>query len=143
MMLARRNNQINLWDEFFKDSFFADSFGRGSSSFMQTDVVEHDNSYQLNMELPGYAREEIKAELKDGYLTIAAEHNENREEKDDNGNYIRRERYSGACRRSFYVGEDIRQEDIGASFRDGVLQLSIPKSQPQEISQKPQYIAIE
>lgn len=143
MMLARRNNQYSLWDEFFKDPLFGNSFGMSSSSLMQTDVVEHDNNYRLSMELPGYAKEDIHAELKDGYLTISAEHNECKDEKDDKGSYIRRERYSGACRRSFYVGEDIRQEDIEASFRDGVLQLSIPKSQPQAVSRSPQYIAIE
>ena len=104
-----------------------------SSSLMKTDVKEFDDRYEMGLDLPGYKKEDISAELKDGYLTVNASHDENNDEKDDNGKYIRRERYSGKCTRSFYVGEDVKQEDIKASFEDGVLTLVIPK-----IEAKPQ-----
>ncbi|MDR2045311.1 MAG: Hsp20/alpha crystallin family protein [Clostridium sp.] len=144
MMLTRRNhNNYNLWDEFFNDPFFRNPFSNEKSSFMQTDILEKEDQYQLNIELPGFRKEDIHAELKDGYLTILAERNENKEDKDEKGNYIRRERFSGSCKRSFYVGEQIRQEDIGANFKDGILALSVPKAQPKSIEEKAKYIPIE
>ena len=84
------------------------------------------------MDLPGYDKEDVKAQLKDGYLTITAQKNTNNEEKDEQGNYIRRERYCGKCSRSFYVGDSIKEEDIKASFNNGILELTFPK----EVSQK-------
>lgn len=143
MMLARRNNGYNLWDELFTDPFFRNPFNSEKSSFMQTDIVEKDNHYQLNIELPGFNKENIHAKLKDGYLTISAERNEDHDEKDEKGNFIRRERFSGSCQRSFYVGEQIRQEDITASFQDGILSLSVPKEQPKAIEEASRYIPIE
>ncbi len=130
MLLANRVNQ--LFDEFFNDSFFNDSFFHFTPLLeeglrMKTDVQEKNGSYMIDMELPGYAKENIQAKLKDGYLTIMANHNENRDEKDTNGNFIRRERYVGSCQRSFYVGNNVKQEDIRAAFRNGILRLVIPK----------------
>lgn len=142
MMLARRNNNYNLWDELFTDPFFRNPFSTEKNSFMQTDIVEKDNEYQLNIELPGYQKENIQAELKDGYLTISAERKEDHDEKDDKGNFIRRERFSGSCQRSFYVGAQVRQEDISASFQDGVLSLTVPKAQPKAIDEANKYIPI-
>ena len=84
------------------------------------------------MDLPGYDKEDVKAQLKDGYLTITAQKNTNNEQKDEQGNYIRRERYCGKCSRSFYVGDSIKEEDIKASFNNGILELTFPK----EVSQK-------
>ena len=92
--------------------------------------------------MPGFEKGDIKAELKNGYLTISASSKKNNDEKDKEGKYIRRERYSGSCSRSFYVGEDIRQEDIKAKFEDGILRLSIPKKDAKEVETK-KTIAIE
>ena len=109
---------------------------------MSTDVKENDDTYELDIELPGYKKEDVHAELNNGYLTISASKNENRDEKDEKGNYIRRERYSGSCSRSFYVGENVKQEDIHAKFEDGVLKLVVPKEDKKKVEEK-KYIAIE
>lgn len=143
MMLARRNNGYNLWDELFNDPFFRNPLNSEKSSFMQTDIIEKDNHYLLNIELPGFRKEDIHAELADGYLTISATRDENHDETDEKGNFIRRERFSGSCRRSFYVGEQVRQEDISANFKDGVLALSVPKEQPKAVEEKKSFIPIE
>lgn len=95
------------------------------------------------MELPGYKKEDIKADLKDGYLTITASRNEAKEEHDSKGKCIRKERYTGSCNRSFYVGKELTQDDIKAAFSDGILRLSIPKEVPKAIEEQPRYIAIE
>jgi HSP20 family protein len=134
----------NLFDDFmsdpWKDSFFAaPSAGR---HLMSTDVKENDQSYELDIELPGYKKEDVKAELKNGYLTISASRNANNDEKDEKGNYIRRERYSGSCSRSFYVGEGVSQEDIHAKFENGILKLEVPKADAKKVEEK-RYIPIE
>lgn len=110
---------------------------------MKTDVRDDGTNYQLAIDLPGFKKEDIKAELKDGYLTIAANHEENKDEKDENGKFVRRERYTGSCRRTFYVGDNIKQEDIKAGFENGVLQLQFPKEAPKAVESTPQYIQIE
>jgi len=125
----------NLLDSFFDD--FArpvkrNTFriGTPSSSVMKTDVKETENAYELEIELPGYKKEDVKAELKDGYLTISALKTENQDEQDKNGNYIRRERYMGSASRSFYVGEIVEKNDIQAKFQDGILFVTVPKKEP-------------
>ena len=137
----------NLFDEFFNDPFFRtpDSvFGKREKNLLKTDVREKDGNYELVMDLPGYKKEDVKAQLENGYLTITASRGVNKDETDNEGNYIRRERYSGQCSRSFYVGENLKQEDIKAKFQDGILQLTFPKEdQRKVISQKDNYIAIE
>lgn len=138
-----RNRAFDLFDEMFKDPFFDRAFDNGTAQLMKTDVREKDNGYLVDVELPGYAKEDIKAELKDGYLTITANRNENKDEKDDNGRYIRRERYTGTCKRSFYVGENVKQEDIKAGFKDGILRIAVPKDVPKPIEEKPRFISIE
>ncbi len=95
---------------------------------MKTDIREEDGLYLMTMDLPGFSKEDIKAELKDGYLTIRAEKNEEKEENDENG-YVVRERHSGSCSRSFYVGEHVTEENVKAAFKDGVLSLSFPKEE--------------
>lgn len=92
---------------------------------MNTDIKENDNDYELTMNLPGVKKEDVTAELKDGYLTIHATSNQNKDEKDEDGKYIRRERYSGSCNRSFYVGDAVTEEDIKASFENGTLKMTI------------------
>jgi HSP20 family molecular chaperone IbpA len=143
MLLAKRNNNYNVWDDFFNDPFFSNPLSSEMSTFMHTDILEEDNHYALHIELPGFQKEDIKAELKDGYLTISAQRNDNHDEKDKKGNYLRRERFTGSCRRSFYVGDQIRQEDINANFKDGVLCLNVPKEAPKAVEEKAKYIAIE
>lgn len=109
---------------------------------MNTDIKETKDSYQLEMELPGYGKDEVHAEIKDGYLTVTAARNENNDKKDENGRYVRRERYTGTVTRSFYVGENIEPEDIHAKFENGILTLSIPKEVPKKEETK-RTIAIE
>ena len=109
---------------------------------MKTDIKEKDNSYEIDIDLPGFQKEEISANLENGYLTINASKGEQKEEKNENGVYIRRERYTGQCTRSFYVGDAIEQQDIKAKFENGILCLTIPKKEERKVEQK-KYIAIE
>lgn len=131
MKLVPRNNNLgfslfdNMFDDMFRDPFFANS--GLTTKLMKTDIQEKDNNYILDMDLPGYDKSDIKAQLKDGYLTITAQKNTSKEDKDEKGNYIRRERYCGKCSRSFYVGEGLKEEDIRASFNNGILELTFPK----------------
>lgn len=140
MLLANRN--YNLFDEMFKDPFFTRPFENSSTQIMKTDIHEKNGNYMIEMELPGYMKEDIKADLKDGYLTITASKNETKEEKDAKGNCIRKERYTGTCNRSFYVGEQVTQDDIHASFKDGILSLQVPKDIP-KVEDSPKLITIE
>ena len=114
-----------------------------SDSMMRTDVKEADGKYELAMDLPGFRKEDIKASLKDGYLTISAVTDRSDDKKDENGRYIRRERYSGSCSRSFYVGESVREEDIKAKFEDGTLTVLVPKEENEPKLEEDRYIAIE
>lgn len=124
------------------DDLFYDSFKDYSSvNAMRTDITEKDNQYLLNMELPGFKKEDIQMELRDGYLLVNATKNVDNEEKDSEGHIIRRERYSGSCSRNFYVG-DIRQEDIKASFANGELRISFPKDNVKQVEEK-KYITID
>ena len=110
---------------------------------MRTDVKDTDNGYEVTIDMPGVKKEDIKAELKDGSLTISAVSGYSNDEKDENGTYIRRERYSGSCSRSFYVGDAVTQEDIKAKFENGTLKLMIPKKQPAIQGEEKKYIQIE
>ena len=105
-------------------------------NMMKTDIREKDGNFILDMELPGFKKEDIQMELKEGYLTINASRNTNKEDKDDEGNIIRQERFSGTCTRSFYVGEDITHEDIKASFGNGELKVIVPKEAPKKVEEK-------
>ena len=140
MLLANRN--YNLFDEMFKDPFFTRPFENSSTQIMKTDIHDKDGNYMIEMELPGYEKEDIRADLKDGYLTITASKNETKEEKDAKGNCIRKERYTGTCNRSFYVGEQVTQDDIRAAFKDGILSLQVPKDMP-KVEDTPKLITIE
>ena len=140
MLLTNRG--FNLIDDMFNDPFFTTSYDRTSTQIMKTDIHEKDGNYMIALELPGYAKEDIKADLKDGYLTITAHKNETKEEKDAKGKCIHKERYTGTCNRSFYVGDEISQEDIKAAFKDGVLHLTFPK-EVQRQEEQPKLITIE
>ena len=145
MKLVPRNNNLgfslfdNMFDDMFRDPFFTSS---NTTKLMKTDIQEKDDKYILDMDLPGYDKEDIKAQLRDGYLTISAQKNTSNEDKDEKGNYIRRERYCGKCSRSFYVGDSIKEEDIKASFNNGILELTFPKEVPQK-EEEMKYITID
>lgn len=119
-------------DRLFDRSFFGrtpfNTYNEMKPASMKTDIREEDGLYLMSMDLPGFSKEDIRAELKDGYLTIHAEKKDEKEEKDDNG-YVVRERYSGSCSRSFYVGKHVTEENVKAAFQDGVLSLSFPKEE--------------
>lgn len=142
MMLNRRNYGYNLFDELFKDPFFTNSYEQNDTSLMKTDIQEKNDYYMLDIELPGYQKENVQAELKDGYLTITASRTEETS-SDDNSRYLRRERFAGTCKRSFYVGDQVEQEDIKAGFKDGILKICIPKEVPKKIEEKPTFIQID
>ena len=110
---------------------------------MKTDVKEKDDAYELDIELPGYSKDNVKAELKDGFLTVSATVEKNDDEKDKDGRYIRRERYSGSCSRSFYVGENVTEADIKAKFDNGILKISVPKIEAKPEVEQNHYVAIE
>ena len=133
----------DFFDDFMRDFPFYDDrdmkrmekklYGRHGKNVMKTDIQETDKNYILEMDLPGFSKDEVKVSLENGYLTISAATVLNKDEKEKkNGRYIRRERYAGACQRSFYVGENISQDDISAEFKHGILKLSIPKKEPAE-----------
>ena len=124
----------NLFDDFFSDPFEmmvpqgrSPLYGKHAKGLMKTDVRETDGSYELDVDLPGFKKDEIHVDLKDGYLTISAAKGLDKDESAKGGKYIRQERYAGACSRSFYVGETARPEDIAAKYEDGILRVSVPK----------------
>ena len=130
--------------EFEKEMFPEKSplYGKHAKNMMKTDVRETDDSYEVDIDLPGFKKDEINAKLEDGYLTISAAKGLDKDEKDKKGKYIRKERYAGAMSRSFYVGEGVTQEDIKAKYEDGILRLSVPKKEAKAVENK-KYIAIE
>lgn len=133
----------SLFGENMLDDFLGMPFGSRQHQMMSTDVKETDNGYEVIMDLPGFSKEDVKGELKDGYLIISASRNSSNDTKDEEGRFIRRERYSGSCSRSFYVGEAVTLEDIKAKFEDGTLRFSIPKSDPKKAIEQSRYITIE
>ncbi len=151
MLLPSANTLNSIFGESLFDDFF-DDFARpmrmtsrfnSTNGIMRTDVKESDAGYELDIDLPGCKKENVKAELKNGYLTINAETSQNNDQKDENGKYIRRERYYGTCSRSFYVGEEVQQEDIKARFEDGILKVSVPKKEAKPVIEESKYIQIE
>ena len=140
----------NLFDDDWMDFPFDRDFwgrknplyGKNANKIMKTDIREHDGGYELDVDIPGFKKDEINVELENGYLTISAAKGLDKDEQDKKGKYIRRERYAGAMQRSFYVGDEVTQEDIKARFEDGILRLSIPKKDAQAVETK-KTIAIE
>ena len=142
----------NLFDDDWMNFPFNDEFwgkknplyGKHAQNMMKTDIRETDGSYELDVDLPGFKKDEVKVALKDGYLTVSAAKGLDEEEDDKkSGRYIRRERYAGACERSFYVGEDVTQEDIKGEYKHGILKLFVPKKEAKPVSNDPKYITIE
>ena len=144
----------NLFDDFdswfdapVEKRFFGKKnplYGKHAKNLMKTDVRETKNSYEVDVDLPGFKKDEIKLELDNGYLTISAAKGLDKDETDkETGKYIRRERYAGACQRSYYVGEDITEEDIKAEFKHGILKLFVPKKEAKPAVEEKKYITIE
>ena len=131
----------NLFDSFFND--FARVGKTEVPKIMKTDIKENDMGFELDIELPGCSKEDVSAELKDGYLTIAGKTSTSTDEKDDSGRFIRRERYQGSCSRSFFVGEELEQEDIKAKFENGILKVFVPKKEPKPAVETRKMIQIE
>ena len=137
----------NLFDDFFDDfdkEFFGSRsplYGKRAKNLMKTDVKETKDCYKVAIDLPGFKKDEVKVELKDGYLTVSAAKGLDKDEEDKDGRYIRQERYAGACSRSFYVG-DVEPKDVSAKFEDGILRISMPKEPKKELPQS-SAIAIE
>ena len=111
-------------------------YGKHAANMMKTDVHEHDNGYEVDIDLPGFKKDEIKLALENGYLSVSAAKALNNDEKDKKGKVIRQERYSGSMQRSFYVGEGLTEEDIKAKFEDGVLKLTVPKKEKEAVPEK-------
>ena len=143
----------NFFDDFFEFPFIDDRaeknaerklYGHHAANLMKTDIKEFDDKYEVEIDLPGFHKDEIQAELKDGYLTISAAKQLNQDEKEkESGKYIRRERYSGSCQRSFYVGDEITQEDIKAEFKHGILKLFVPKKEAKPEVEQRKFVSIE
>lgn len=133
---------LNLFDDAFDELFYDPIFSKKNSSFMKTDVTEKDGYYMLDMELPGYDKGDIKIEFIDGTLNVSANKNTSKEEKDEQGNVIRQERYTGSCSRSFYVGEGVKESEIKAKFENGELKIAIPAPTSKAVEEK-KLIAIE
>ena len=146
-MLSRLFGE-DLFDEMFEDPFemmpvFSHHnplYGKHAKALMKTDVREKDNAYELDIDLPGFKKEEIQAQISNGYLTISASKGLDKEQKDNDGRYIRRERYAGNLSRSFYIG-DVKQEDVKAAFKNGILSISVPKEDKKAKEEK-KYITI-
>ena len=140
----------NLFDDFMNDfpfekHFFGERnplYGKHAKNIMKTDVKETDNSYELDIDLPGFKKEDINVQLDNGYLTIAASKSLEKEDEHEKSHYIRQERYSGSMSRSFYVGNDVKQEEIHAKYEDGILKLAVPKKAAKTIESN-KYIQIE
>lgn len=135
MMLVPRRN-FDLFDEMFEDPFFSKS-----SKLMKTDIKENENDYTIEVDLPGYSKEDIQITVDDGYLTVSA--NTSKEDEDTSSKYVKRERYYGEYSRSFYVGNDVETEDVKASFRNGILKLEVPKKEDVKQLPEKKYVQIE
>jgi len=138
MLMPRRRNDFDLLDDVFgMDSFFSD----GRNKIMKTDIKEKKDKYLLDIDLPGYDKKDIEISIEDGYLNIHAKtHSENNENEE--GKFVRKERFFGECSRSFYIGNDITEEDIKASFRNGILNIEIPKKDINKEIPSKKYIEI-
>ena len=140
----------SMFDDMFDRAFDMDAmfggknplYGKHAKNLMKTDIRETDKTYELDIDLPGFKKDEIQVELENGYLTIRAEKGLNKDEQDKKGRYIRQERYAGAMQRSFYIGDTVTEADVKAKFEDGVLNICVPKAEPKKLENH-KYIAIE
>lgn len=126
----------NMFDDLFEDNFFGAHnplYGKHAKNLMKTDISEKENGYEIAVDLPGFKKDEINLDLRDGYLTITAQKGLDKDEEDKKGHVIRKERYAGVCQRSFFVG-DIKTEDIKAKYDAGVLTIAVPKEEPKKLA---------
>lgn len=137
----------NLFDDFMDDFAFPNVdkvlYGKHASNLMKTDVKETDSGYEVDIDLPGFKKDEIQMQLENGYLTVSAAKGLNKDEKNEDGRYVRRERYAGSVSRSFYVGENVTEKDIHPKYENGILSFKMPKDDKKAIEEKKHYIAIE
>lgn len=140
MMIPRRRNEFDLFNDFFGGDDF---FTRRESAIMKTDIKEKKDKYVIEMDLPGYEKENINLTLKDGYLEVAAKVEKEEENDDKDEKFVHKERFYGHCSRSFYVGEAITEEDIHAEFKNGILRIDIPKKEEKKALPEVKHIAIE
>ena len=143
----------NFFDDFFEFPFIDDRaeknaerklYGHHAANLMKTDIKEFDDKYEVEIDLPGFKKDEVQVELRDGYLVVSAEKGLDEDEQDKKtGKYLRRERYAGSCQRSFYVGDDVTEEDIKGEFKHGILKLFVPKKEAKPAVEQKKYIAIE
>lgn len=134
----------NLFDDMWDDVFDMTPvlhhpnllYGRHGKNLMKTDIQETDHSYEVDIDLPGFKKDDVHIDLKNGYLTIQASKGLSKDEKDQEGRYIRRERYAGQCGRSFYVGENMEAKDVKAKFEDGILKITMPKPAANQLQEK-------
>ena len=140
----------DMFDDFFGFPFYDNKdfkkmekklYGNRERNLMKTDVKEHKDGYELEMDLPGFKKDEVKVSLENGYLTVSAA--KETEQENESGKYIRRERFAGSCQRTFYIGEDVEQEDIKGEFKHGILKLAIPKKEQKPMVEEKRYIEIE
>ena len=136
MMIPRRD--FDLFGDMFRDPFFTE----GESKVMKTDIKEKKDKYLIDIDLPGYEKENIKIDVEDGYLTVHASIDSDKEEKEE-GKFVRKERYMGSCSRSFYVGNEVKSEDIKASFKNGTLKIEVPKKEEKAKLPEKKYIQID
>lgn len=141
-MLMRNLFNDDIFDGFFDDLVRPARETRYTRQLMSTDIKELENGYELHIELPGYKKDDVQAELKDGYLTVTASA-KTEDENAEKGRFVRRERYVGTCSRSFYVGKELTQEDIKAKFEDGILKISLPKPEQLQRVEEKKFIPIE
>ena len=136
----------NMFDDFFGTGFFGSRdplFGKNGRNLMKTDIRDVDGNYELEIDLPGFKKEDVKIQLKNGYLNIQATREEKKDEKDDKGKYVRRERYTGTCNRSFYVGSSIKHEDIHAKYENGILHVTFPKEETKKEAEEKKFVSID
>ena len=152
MMMPRIFGE-NLFDDFMNDFAFPDFtdsaniekalYGKHAKNLMKTDVKDTENGYEVDIDLPGFKKDEITMKLENGTLTVSAAKGLDKDEENKEKKYVRRERYAGACQRSYYVGEDITEEDIKASFEHGILTLFVPKKEAKPAEEEKKYISIQ
>ena len=131
MMIPRKRNEFDLFDSMFEDPFFE----RKENKWMKTDIKEKGNNYIIEVDLPGYEKDNIQIEMENGYLKVSAKV-ENSNDEEEEGKYIHKERFYGECSRSFYVGDNVKEEDVKASFKNGILTLTVPKEEQKKIDEK-------
>ena len=139
MMIPRKRSDFDFFGDMFRDPFFSDD----ESKIMKTDIKEKKDKYLIDIDLPGYEKDNIKIEVEDGYLTVQATVDNDKEDKEDDGNFVRKERFYGSCSRSFYVGDEVKSEDIKASFKNGTLKIEVPKKEENKELPEKKYIEIE